>query len=88
MREEDDVGVGASRAIGAVADTLGFTGLLAGGGGAHGVSVLADQDAAVLDQLSLRSAFLLGGLIVPAAGEGPLHGGSGADGASARKKEV
>lgn len=46
--------------------------------------MLADQDAAVLDQL--LSAFLLGGLIVPAAGEGHFHSGSGADGASAQEE--
>lgn len=46
--------------------------------------MLADQDAAVLDQL--LSAFLLGGLVIPAAGEGHFHGGSGADGASAQEE--
>ena len=40
--------------------------------------MLGDQLAAVLDQLV--GAFLLGGLIVPGAGEGHVHGDGGADG--------
>ena len=80
----DDVGVGANGNGGAVVGHVGHAGLLAGGGSTHGVSVLADQNAAVLDQL--LGAFLLGGLIVPAAGEGHFHGGGGADGASAQEE--
>ena len=46
--------------------------------------MLADELAAVLNEL-LR-AFLLGGLVIPAAGEGDFHRGSGADGASAQEE--
>ena len=46
--------------------------------------MLADELAAVLDEL-LR-AFLLGGLVIPAAGEGDFHRGSGADGASTQEE--
>ena len=56
------------------------------GGSAHGVGVLADELAAVLDEL-LR-AFLLGGLVIPAAGEGDFHRGSGQTERAPRKKEV
>ena len=44
--------------------------------------MLADQLAAAVDQL--LSAFLLQGLIVPAAGEGHVHGDGGADGLGAQ----
>ena len=46
--------------------------------------MLADELAAIGDQL--LSAFLLQSLIVPAAGEGNFHGGSGADRASAQEE--
>ena len=36
--------------------------------------------------MSLLRAFLLGGLIVPGAGEGHFHGGGGADGAGAQEE--
>ena len=39
--------------------------------------MLADKNAAVADEL--ESAFLLGGLIVPGAGEGDFHGDGGAN---------
>ena len=42
------IGVGAGSLSGAVVGNVGNTGGLAGGGSAHGVSVLADQLAAVL----------------------------------------
>ena len=69
---------------GTVVGNVGNTGGLASGGSAHGVGVLADELAAVLDEL-LR-AFLLGGLVIPAAGEGDFHRGSGADGASTQEE--
>ena len=75
---------GAGGLGGAVVGDVGDAGGLAGGGSAHGVGVLADEDAAVADQL-LR-AFLLGGLIVPGTGEGHFHGGAGADGAGAQEE--
>ena len=80
----DDVGVGAGVLGGAVVGNIGDLGVLASGGSAEGVSVLADELAAIGDQL--LSAFLLQSLIVPAAGEGNFHGGSGADRASAQEE--
>ena len=74
----DDVGVGAGTHGGAVVGNVGHTGFLAGGRSTQRVSVLADQLAAALDQL--HCAFLLQSLIVPAAGEGHVHGDGGADG--------
>ena len=46
--------------------------------------MLADEDAVVGDQLV--GAFLLGGLVIPAAGEGHVHGDGGADGAGAQEE--
>ena len=46
--------------------------------------MLADELAAHVDQL--LSAFLLQSLVIPAAGEGDLHGSSGADRANAQEE--
>ena len=46
--------------------------------------MLRDQLAAVGDELV--GAFLLGGLVIPAAGEGDFHGGRGADRAGAQEE--
>ena len=73
----DDVGVGAGGLGGAVVGNVGDLGVLASGGSAEGVSVLADELAAAGDQL--LSAFLLQSLVIPAAGEGHVHGDGGAD---------
>ena len=72
-----DEGVGAGRDGGAVVADVGHTGLLAGGGSTHGVGMLAEQDAAVLDELV--GSLVLEGLVIPAVGEGDVHGHGGAD---------
>ena len=46
--------------------------------------MLADQVATLVDQQ--LSAFLLQSLIIPAAGEGHVHGDGGADGAGAQEE--
>ena len=61
---------------------VGNAGGLAGSGGAHRVGVLADDLAAPCDQFV--GGFLLGGLIVPGAGEGHVHGDGGVAGLGAQ----
>ena len=80
----DNVGVGSHGDGAAVIGDVGHTGGLAGGGGAEGVGVLGNQNAAALNQLV--GAFLLGGLIIPGTGEGNIHGHGGNDGANAQEE--
>ena len=82
----DDVGVGAGSDGGAVVSNVGDVVGLAGGGSAKRVGVLADEDAAVVDQL-LRSLGLKGE-VAPGAGEGDFHRGFGTMERAPRKKEV
>ena len=80
----DDEGVGAGIEGGAVVGNVGDTGALAGSGRAHGVGVLADELAAVVDEGV--GGFLLCRLVIPGAGEGDFHSCGGADGARAEEE--
>ena len=80
----NEVGVRAGSLGRAVVGNVGNTGSFASGRSAHGVGVLADELAAVIDEL--LCAFLLSGLVVPAAGEGDFHRGGRADGTCAQEE--
>ena len=73
----NDKGVRSNRLGGAVVGNVRNTGVLTGRRSAHGVRVLGDQLAAVLDQRV--GAFLFSGLIVPGTGEGDFHRSGRAD---------
>ena len=80
----NDEGVRASVKSGAVVRNVGDTCVLASGGSAHGVSVLADELAASADKQG--SSFLLLGLVVPGTGELDFHGSLFADGSYAEEE--
>ena len=80
--DDERVRAGVDRA--AVVGHVRHAGLLTGRGRAHGVGVLADELAAVVDEH--RGAFLLSRLVVPGAGEGDLHRGRRAHRAHAQEE--